>query len=329
MQENHQLRLVARAIDELKRGYAVLLEGVAVRAAEVARAENQALVLTASRASYLKVNENNDAVTIESIGAEHTLVALYGKTLPALLPVRKANGLELSALNLIRETGFLPAALVGGVAEAGAISLSQADVQKYAETPKQLVRLPEARLPIHASEHTTIIPFRERGGATHLAVVIGTPLAMDAPLVRLHSSCLTGDLLGSLRCDCGDQLKLALETIAQGGGGVLLYLDQEGRGIGLANKLRAYQLQDNGMDTVDANHVLGFSGDERDFSLGARMLQALSIQTIKLLTNNPAKAAVLRACGINVVEQLPLRPNPTAHNEYYLATKRSRLGHVD
>ena len=176
-------------------------------------------------------------------------------------------------------------------------------------------------------EKTEIVAFRLPGGPEHLALLIGDPYG-TTPLVRLHSSCLTGDLLGSLKCDCGDQLHAALHAIAESGGGILLYLQQEGRGIGLINKLRAYALQDQGFDTVDANLRLGFEIDEREFALAANMLKALGFGTIRLLTNNPAKVTGLEAEGITVSERLPLKAGEGAHNEAYLRTKRDRTGHM-
>ena len=155
----------------------------------------------------------------------------------------------------------------------------------------------------------------------HVALLIGAPDG-SAPLVRVHSECLTGDAFGSLKCDCGPQLDSALAAIAASGWGILLYLRQEGRGIGLVNKLRAYALQDQGFDTVDANLRLGFADDERDFSVAARMLERLSQDRVRLLTNNPRKAA-----GIRVVEQVPLKSEANPHNRAYLETKRLRSGH--
>jgi GTP cyclohydrolase II len=157
-------------------------------------------------------------------------------------------------------------------------------------------------------------------------LLIGEPSG-EPPLVRVHSECLTGDVLGSLKCDCGPQLAGALAAIGGAGWGILLYLRQEGRGIGLVNKLRAYALQDQGFDTVDANLRLGFADDERDFTVAARMLAALSQRRIRLLTNNPLKRESLEAAGIEVTETVPLRIEAGAHNRDYLATKRDRSGH--
>ena len=153
-------------------------------------------------------------------------------------------------------------------------------------------------------------------------------IAKQVPLIRIHSECLTGDAFSSLKCDCGPQLNGALEQIAAYGGGLLIYLNQEGRGIGLANKIRAYSLQDQGFDTVDANHRLGFEDDERDFKIGAEILTNLGFSEIKLLTNNPRKVGMLEENGIVVTERLPLKVGQTADNTDYLHTKVKRSGHL-
>jgi GTP cyclohydrolase II len=168
----------------------------------------------------------------------------------------------------------------------------------------------------------------EIGGEEHFAVLIGTGANSDTPLVRLHSQCITGDILGSLKCDCGDQLQAAMRLMADTGGGVLVYLAQEGRDIGLLNKMRAYALQDNGLDTVDANHALGFDTDERLFLPAARILQALNITKIELITNNPDKISQLEQQGINVTKRVALALAPNPHNQNYLQTKQARTGHI-
>jgi GTP cyclohydrolase II len=157
--------------------------------------------------------------------------------------------------------------------------------------------------------------------------VIGAPDGAP-PLVRLHSECLTGDVLGSLKCDCGPQLHAAIEAIAQSGWGILLYLRQEGRGIGLINKLRAYSLQDQGFDTVESNLRLGFAVDARDFGIAAAMLHLLGQDRIRLLTNNPAKVSALEAAGVTVAERVPHKLPPNPHNAHYLDVKRDRTGHL-
>ncbi len=185
-----------------------------------------------------------------------------------------------------------------------------------------------ARLPTRFAEQAEIVAFRsDEDGAEHVALLIGAPSGKP-PLVRLHSECLTGDVLGSLKCDCGPQLDAALKAIAASGWGILLYLRQEGRGIGLVNKLRAYALQDQGFDTVDANLRLGFADDERHYTLAARMLVALAQDEVRLLTNNPRKVEGLESAGIRVSERVPLKAGGNSHNRRYLETKRSRSGHA-
>jgi GTP cyclohydrolase II len=230
-----------------------------------------------------------------------------------------------AALRLARLAGLLPAVwlIEGGelsVAEVMPDDISRPAVAEIAA---------RARLPIDGIGETQVVAFREPAtGAEHVALLIGAP-GGDPPLVRLHSECLTGDVFGSLKCDCGPQLKEALRLIAETGGGILLYLRQEGRGIGLANKIRAYALQDRGLDTVDANRRLGFADDERDYATAAAMLRALGADAVRLLTNNPAKVEGLEAEGIAVVERvahhLPVNP----HNADYIETKRRRSGHLD
>ncbi len=186
-----------------------------------------------------------------------------------------------------------------------------------------------AALPLDGAEHTQVAAFRPaEGGPEHLALLIGDPDLNQPVLTRLHSACLTGDVLGSLKCDCGPQLRGAVASIAAAGGGILLYLQQEGRGIGLINKLRAYALQDQGFDTVDANLRLGFASDERDFELAAAMLKLLGVASVRLLTNNPDKVAALEANGVRVAERVPHAMPANPHNAHYLDTKRVRTGHI-
>ena len=209
------------------------------------------------------------------------------------------------------------------------LSVAAHDIDAYPRlTAQGLVRTAGARVPLADAETTEIIAFRPQdGGQEHLALVIGTVDPTAPVRIRLHSECFTGDLLGSMRCDCGDQLRGAIATLAELGGGVLLYLAQEGRGIGLVNKLRAYQLQDAAFDTVDANEMLGYDADERVYQPAAEMLRQLGIAEVRLLTNNPDKVAQLEAYGIQVVERIPHRFPANGHNEFYLRTKKLRSGH--
>ncbi len=185
-----------------------------------------------------------------------------------------------------------------------------------------------ARLPTPQATFRLCLYRSEKDGKEHLALILGQPAAAHAPLVRVHSECFTGDVLGSLRCDCGEQLQRSLEMIAREGTGVLIYLRQEGRGIGLVEKLRAYNLQDQGYDTVEANVLLGHQADERDYDVAAAILQDLGVTQIRLLTNNPEKIQALEALGIRVVERVPLVPSVNPENLRYLVTKVVRMGHL-
>jgi GTP cyclohydrolase II len=237
-----------------------------------------------------------------------------------------------AALTLARHAGILPAFLVAAEPAGEPAVLEAGDIARWEDVGALSVAT-RARLPVAASEDAEIVAFRSPGDAAeHVALLIGARDAARQPLVRLHSECLTGDILGSLRCDCGPQLDGALAEIAdeaaRGGWGVLLYLRQEGRGIGLINKLRAYRLQDQGFDTLEANRRLGFPAEARDFALAARMLSLLGIPAVRLLTNNPAKVAGLEAAGVTVAERIPHRLPANPHNARYLATKRDKAGHL-
>jgi GTP cyclohydrolase II len=248
-----------------------------------------------------------------------------------------AKGGARAAVALAKLAALLPAALVVrlGPVEAALlarrtdlVAIEAAMVFSRNATMVGLERVTEARVPLAEAEDARLIAFRPRdGGAEHLAILIGTPDPTSPVLVRLHSECFTGDLLASLRCDCGDQLRGGIAAIAQAGGGVLLYLAQEGRGIGLVNKLRAYRLQDAGFDTLDANEQLGFDADERVYLPAAEMLRQLGFGTVRLLTNNPDKVAALEAYGIRVAERVPHIFPSNGHNERYLLTKATRSGH--
>lgn len=193
-----------------------------------------------------------------------------------------------------------------------------------------LTREVETRMPTRYGEATVIAYQVEHEDQEPLAIVFGDLSSVPAPLVRMHSSCFTGDLIASLRCDCGDQLHLALEMISQDGVGALVYLPQEGRGIGLVAKLKAYNLQDQGYDTVEANHKLGFKADQRDYMVGLQILKDLGLTKVRLLTNNPkkTKASVYTGVELEVVEQIPIIAGPEKHRERYMATKRDKMGHI-
>jgi GTP cyclohydrolase II len=221
-------------------------------------------------------------------------------------------------------------ALKDGPAFAAQHDLTRLDAQAALTTAlSPLDPVISAKLPLDVSEAGRLHIFRpEDGGEEHYAVEIGTPDRAAPVLTRLHSACFTGDLLGSLKCDCGPQLRGAMAQMGAEGAGVLLYLNQEGRGIGLANKMRAYSLQDQGFDTVEANHRLGFADDERDFRIGAEILRKLGFSQVRLLTNNPAKVAKLESSGLTVAERVPLKVGENHHNAAYLATKAAKSGHL-
>jgi GTP cyclohydrolase II len=231
-----------------------------------------------------------------------------------------------AALSLARSAGLLPALWVVNATNA-AVSVSTEAIARENRAPEVEI-VARAKLPLEDMPDTQIVAFRASDdGQEHVALVVGA-FGGEPPLVRLHSECLTGDVFGSLKCDCGPQLKEALRIIGAAGGGVLLYLRQEGRGIGLANKLRAYALQDRGLDTVDANRRLGFADDERDYGHATAMLRALGIDEVRLLTNNPNKVAGLEAAGIKVAQRVAHHMPANPHNADYLATKRKKSGHL-
>ncbi|MCC5992406.1 MAG: GTP cyclohydrolase II [Rhodobacteraceae bacterium] len=243
--------------------------------------------------------------------------------------------LHRAALALTKSAQLLPAALVLPVGSRAALAgavltelpLAGLRSQLTRETP--LAPVVSARLPMAASQAGRVHIFRPRdGGVEHYAIEIGRPDRAQPVLARLHSACFTGDVLGSLKCDCGPQLRAALAQMGAEGAGVLLYLNQEGRGIGLANKMRAYSLQDQGFDTVEANHRLGFEDDERDFRIGAALLREMGFAQVRLMTNNPRKVTMLNEHGLQVVERVPLQVGATDENRAYLATKAAKSGHL-
>src|SRR5690606_25713342 len=234
------------------------------------------------------------------------------------------------AVALTKTAELLPALLMADAeAPAGLTALPVAPLKRQLAAEAVMSRVSAASVPLVWAGRSRLHVFRpDDGGTEHYAIEVGDPPRDQPVLARLHSACFTGDVLGSLKCDCGPQLHAALNAMGAEGGGVLLYLNQEGRGIGLANKMRAYDLQSQGFDTVEANHRLGFEDDERDFRLGAAMLRRLGFGSVRLLTNNPAKIAMLEAEGITVTERVPLKVGRTRHNTAYLDTKARKSGHL-
>lgn len=207
--------------------------------------------------------------------------------------------------------------------------VSVADLIAYRHHHEKLVhQVAKAKLPTVYGDFTAIAFKSDTDPAEHLALVMGDMATEEPVLVRVHSQCLTGEVFGSLRCDCGEQITLAMKSIAEEGRGVLLYMRQEGRGIGIHNKIKAYALQDKGMDTVEANLSLGFAPDLRDYGIGAQILADLGLHNIRLLTNNPKKVIGLESYGLKVVETVPIITSPNPHNFHYLETKRKKLGHI-
>lgn len=354
------LRRVHRAASDLRRGVPVLLEGAApllLLAAETAGADSLAEFLAAGvdQPILLMAPVRGAAVLRRPIGGETEVAAAF---LPAALaspdalrgladPTAKqpvTTGMEpaqppadaAAAIALAKLGRLLPAVLAvtprdpAILAHRSLIGVPPADVLAYPATEGAALRIvASAPVPLHNARDSRVVAFRAEASAIeHLAIVVGRPEDVEAPLVRIHSECFTGDLLGSMRCDCGEQLRGAIGRMAEHGAGIVLYLAQEGRGIGLVNKLRAYTLQDRGLDTMDANRVLGWGADERNFLVGANMLLAMGIGRVRLMTNNPDKIAGLTACGVEVVGREAHAFASNDVNDTYLATKAVRFGHM-
>ena len=357
---------VDRAIGDLRRGGVVVLADAAGGASLVLSCEYAgarrlarfdalarapaALVLTARRAAALGITAGAGAVVALALAAPADAALVHDLSDPAAaraagtaLPApAAASARDGAAVELAKLASLLPAVVTKSLdrtaaanlgawaAARGLLVVQAADIDRHRRlAPAALERISAARVPLADAEDTTIVAFRPvDGGAEHLAMVIGSPDPRAAVLARIHSQCFTGDLLASLRCDCGDQLRGAIRAIAEAGGGVVLYLAQEGRGIGLVNKLRAYQLQDQGRDTFQANEELGFDADERHWRVAAEMLRQLGFARVRLLTNNPEKIAGLRRAGIEVAERVAHAVPANPHNRRYLAAKAARGGHL-
>jgi GTP cyclohydrolase II len=357
---------VDRATGELRRNSAVIIDddhgSVLAQAAETASHANLAalaelaqaqpsLALTAHRASVLKlVGAGPGIVTLPVADGMDpaTIRALIDPTCPIQGAIPGSLRLQpeigdaraRGAVMLCKLAQLLPAALLAPLSDSRPEAVAQlaarhdllrVSARAIMDYPRHVAAtlqpVSEARVPLRAAEDARVVGFRPADGSIEqFAIVVGTPAEHQPALCRIHSECFTGDLLGSLRCDCGSQLQEALRLIGEEGHGVLLYLADEGRGIGLINKLRAYQLQDSGLDTLDANRQLGFEADERSFQHAAVMLRHLSIQRVRLLTNNPAKVDRLTEGGIQVTERVPHAMTANRHNQTYLEAK-ARAGH--
>jgi GTP cyclohydrolase II len=358
-----RLRQIHRGASDLRRGVPVILSGpspLLIMAAETAGAdgldelENVSgseiiLILAPARAAAIlraPMPAQRDAVAValppslRKIGVFQTLVdpTSAQPPVPEAISLTPEPPAAAAALRLAKIGRLLPAVVAAALPDGygtrlaghGIIEVPAVEILEYASHEVAGLRqIVSAHVPLNGAPDSRVVAFRTEGSAIeHLAIVIGRPQDQAAPLVRIHSECFTGDLLGSLRCDCGEQLRGAIARMAEDGAGVLLYLAQEGRGIGLINKLRAYELQDRGLDTMDANRALGWGADERNFLVGAAMLQIMGIRRVRLLTNNPDKLEAMEACGIEVAGREPHLFAANGVNDEYLATKASRFGHM-
>ncbi len=353
--------LLNRARADLRMGLPVVLSGggetLLAAAAETLDAErlaafralpgSPALLLTAWRAETLKARVYDGDLARLALPDTADLAWIRAAADPAddlMTPLKGpfqtlrggAPALAATAIALAKTAHLLPAALILPLAEGPAFAAAEGlTLIPVTEACQALLAAPtlhpvvSARLPMQAARAGRVHVFRpEDGGEEHYAIEIGRPDRTQPVLTRLHSACFTGDVIGSLKCDCGPQLHAALAQMGTEGAGILLYLNQEGRGIGLANKMRAYRLQDQGFDTVEATHGLRFEDDERDFRIGAALLREMGVRQIRLLTNNPAKVRMMQAMGLGVAERVPLKVGRTAENAAYLATKAAKSGHL-
>ncbi len=351
---------LARARADLRMGVPVVLTGpqnYVILAAEtldsarlsslLALGGQPVLTITQRRATTLKARAYDGDVARIELPADASLLWVQSIADPAddlrspmkgpLISTRDGDAAaHRAAIALTKAARLLPSALVLTVANGAnfaarhglsTVPLQEASAHLNATSP--LHPVVHARLPMDVSEAGRLHIFRPEDGAEeHYAIEIGRPDRSKPVLARLHSACFTGDVMGSLKCDCGPQLRAALAQMGNEGHGVLLYMNQEGRGIGLANKMRAYSLQDQGFDTVEANHRLGFEDDERDFKLGADILKSMGFSSVRLLTNNPAKVDMMNKCGVAVAERVALKVGENRHNADYLATKAHKSGHL-
>lgn len=351
---------LARALNDLRVGLPLVLhdggEETVVAAVETCSdrrlsqllmIENAVLVVTARRANTLKARVYDRDIArlrIPRDGNCRWARAVADPSRDLQFPLKGPFATERggnvdsfrTGIELTRAARLLPAAVMIPTSDAlgresccRLTGLDLAAMRRAANGTKETLLVASARLPIAKHPGSRIHVFRSAAETEdHCAIEIGSPPRSEPVLTRLHSACFTGDVLHSLKCDCGAQLNSAIDQMAKAGSGLLLYLNQEGRGIGLVNKIRAYSLQDQGFDTVESNHRLGFEDDERDFRVGAAMLGRLGFARTRLMTNNPRKVRMLSECGIEVVERVPLTVECNRFNRAYLETKASKSGHI-
>jgi GTP cyclohydrolase II len=293
------------------------------------------LIITERRALALGIDASTPMALSLSAGDDaHAILALVTDTTADRVPAEPASPAAAAAIQLVKISQGLPAVLAADLAgqtiayEQSIVRIEAKAVAHFADDAIcSLIVASEAPVPLTSGTPTRFVVFRDAMGGSPVAIIVGKPDFADSVPVRLHSACLTGDVFGSRRCDCGDQLQLALARLEDLGGGVILYLAQEGRGLGLANKMRTYQLQDDGLDTFEANTMLGFDDDEREYGIAARMLRMLNCTRIVLLTNNPAKLDGLTSSGIEIAGRMPLEAPINADNRRYMIAKAVRSGH--
>lgn len=361
---NQKLIAIERAAADLRRGGCVIIKSdsasVMVTSAELIT-ENRLerfkklsndlplIGLTYNRANILKISPRSGDVALVELSDHINSGVIASMADPADDLINMMQGpfqvssisptsVHDASIKLCKIAKLLPAAVFVNVTDRShdwisnhqIMSVTADDVLTHElNDAKSLNIITSAKVPLEGAEDATMVAFRpDDGGTEHFAIIIGDPPRNKPALTRIHSECFTGDLLGSLKCDCGEQLRGAINFMNEHGGGILLYLAQEGRGIGLINKLRAYHLQDQGFDTVDANERLGFLADERIFEPAAEMLKKMNYSSVKLLTNNPEKVEGLEKCGIKVSERVEHKFPSNNHNEFYLKTKKKRSGHL-
>jgi GTP cyclohydrolase II len=293
------------------------------------------LIITERRALALGLDASTPtALTLSAGDNANTILALVTDTTNHRMPTaRPASPAAAAAIQLAKLSQSLPAVLAADVVaravpcEESIVRVEADSVARFADDAiRSLIVASEASVPLNSGTPTRFVVFRDAMGGNQVAIIVGKPDFTNAVPVRLHSACLTGDVFGSRRCDCGDQLRLAVALLEDLGGGVILYLAQEGRGLGLTNKMRTYRLQDDGLDTFDANTTLGFDDDERDYGIAAHMLRMLNCTRIVLLTNNPAKLDGLTRAGIEIAGRMPLDAPVNADNRRYMTAKAARAG---